>query len=170
MQLQYRFLKSTFVAASLALMLSGCSGGGGLLGTGLLDAKATVPQAINVPVGNALALPPDLQLAAPTQTSDAYQPNGAVAPIAAAPAAKSKIALAQPALKGSAGLYGGSPITAPTGDVFDQYGISKTKPDGSKKTVQELNEELRAAILKKRRQANPSYGTIGNVGEIFKDQ
>ena len=165
MQLQYRLLKTTFVAASLALMLAGCSSG-----SGLLSGKESVPQAINVPVGNSLALPPDLQLAAPTQTSDAYQPNGTVESVAAAPTAKSKIALAQPALKDSAALYGGSPTTAPTGDIFDQYNISKTKSDGSKKTVQELNEELRAAILKKRRQANPSYGTIGNFGAIFKDQ
>ncbi len=146
--------------ATLAMMLAGCSAG-----AGLLTGKENVPQASAVPVGNNLALPPDLQLAAPTQTTDAYQPNGNVAPISAPAAKPAKVALAKP---GAGSLYGAAPAAGTTGDIFDQYGISKFKADGSRKSGFELNEELSAAIKKKKRETNPSYGTIGNVGDLFK--
>jgi hypothetical protein len=73
--------KMIVIVAGLAL--AGCSNG-----SSLLNSKSNVPQANNIPVGNALAMPPDLQLAVPTQTSDNYEPNGPVAPIA--PAAQVK--------------------------------------------------------------------------------
>jgi hypothetical protein len=147
------------------LLLAGCSGA-----SGLLNGKETVPSATNVPVGNSLALPPDLQLAPPSGTSDAYQPNGQVASaVPAAPISPSrKLASASTA---SGNLYGGTPVTAAqAGDVFDQNGISKINPDGTKKTPLQLHDELEAAILKKKQQTNPSYGTVANIGAIFKDQ
>jgi len=159
-------LKSVLVFLSLSvLLLAGCSGA-----SSLLNGKDTVPSAANVPVGNTLALPPDLQLAPPSGTSDAYQPNGPVALAApAAPVAASQKLASAPTASGN--LYGGAPVAAvPPGDVFDQYGISKINPDGTKKTPLQLHDELEAAILKKKQQANPSYGTFANIGAIFKDQ
>ena len=160
MQLQYNLLKSTFVAASLALMLSGCSGGGGLLGTGLLDAKATVPQAINVPVGNALALPPDLQLAAPTQTSDAYRPNGYVEPITPGVDANGSRQAPQ-------NIYAYADSVEPTADNFAKYGVSRFRPNGKLKSLNEMKAELRQRVLAKKRLANGSYGTVGNLGNVI---
>ena len=138
----------------------------------MLDPKSAVPQAASVPVGNSLVLPPDLQLAAPTGTVDAYQPNGAVAsatptaPVTAAPAMK--VAATAPA---AGSLYGGTATpAAPAGDIYAQYGISKTNPDGSQKSAQQLHDELSAAIVKKKQQTDPNYGTFANIGSIFKDQ
>ena len=133
-----------------------------------------MPSATSVPVGNNLALPPDLQLAPPSATSDAYQPNGPVASAVPPAPVASRAKLAAASTTGAGGnLYGGTgtPVAAaPAGDIFDQYGISKFGPDGKKKSQQQLNEELTAAIRKKKQQTNPSYGTFANIGAIFKDQ
>lgn len=160
-----RHILEKAILVAVVAGLSGCSAG-----AGLLDTKAGVPVATNVPVGNALALPPDLQLTAPTQTTDAYQSNGVVAqasaPVSSKPS-KMKMASAEPGT-----LYGGAAPAAPAppADVFAQYGISKVNPDGTAKSIPKMNEELRAAIIKKKRETNPSYGTIGNIGAIFQDQ
>ena len=129
----------------------------------------SAPSAANVPVGNNLAMPPDLSLNAPAATADAYQPNGYVAPVAqpAAPAPAlqpTQVASVAP----SNNIYGGTsaPAAGSTGDVFDQAGISKVKPDGTKKTAYELNKELSAYYMAKKKAQNPNYGTIGNIGGL----
>ncbi len=133
-------------------------------------ARKAVPHAANVPVGNNLAIPPDLQLQPPSGTAvDAYQPNGSVAPVNPPLAAPTKMA-SLPASKSADGFYGSPGAAAanpPPQDIFAQYNISKTKPDGTLKTPVELNRELGAAIKKKRQEQNPKYGTIGNIGSIF---
>jgi hypothetical protein len=145
------------VLAGIGLWLGACS-----LGSSLLNSKGSAPQASNIQVGNNLALPPDLQLPAPGQTTDTYQPN----PIPAAP-----VASAIPARKVStAGLPPLATLPPAKQDIYDQYGISKLNADGTKKTPTILGNELRAAILKKKREANPGYGTIANIGNIFNDQ
>ena len=137
----------------LAVALAGCSGA-----SKLLDTKQMTPQG-TVATNNPLSLPPDLQLPAPgTATAAAYQ----------APPAVSSAPLQSTAP--ATNLYGSPAVAAkPIGDVFDQNGISKTKPDGTKKTAAELNAELSKILLAKKRQQNPSYGTIGNIGAIFSD-
>ena len=140
----------------LGLALAGCSTAGSLL-----DPKSQVPVAANVPTGNSLAMPPDLQLAVPTQTGDGYQSNG---PVAAAPVANP----GQPVKQ----LASTAPLTPPPvkQDIYAQYGISKTKSDGTPKELWKLQDELKAAILKKKRETNPGYGTITNIGAIFQDK
>jgi hypothetical protein len=137
-----------------AALLAGCS-------SNLLGGKSHVQQASNVPVGNELALPPDLQLRAPGASTTAYQPNPAPAPEAA-----------PPSLAEEGDVYGGGQVAAaqPSGDVYAQYGISKTKPDGTPKKDWELRAELKQAIQAKKRQENPNYGTFLNVGGLFKDE
>ena len=131
------------------IFLSGCSTAANLLG-----GDSPTAQAVRIPVGNELALPPDLALRAPTQTSDAYVPNGPVA---------NDVASVAPAPQTN--VYGAAkPL-----DNFAKYGISKTHPDGRAKTPQELSVELRAAILAEKRRTNPGYGTIRNIGAIFQD-
>ena len=138
------------IAAS-ALSLAGCSSG--LLGGGQ---SAPVAQQ-QIPVNNQLAMPPDLSLAAP---------GSGVAP---APTYRSA-SLAPPA---NNDVFGDAPPAAPRApavDVYEKYGISKLKPDGTKKNDNVLREELRQAVIAEKRKTNPNYGTIRNIGELFNDQ
>ncbi len=146
------------ILMSAALVLGGCTAA-----SSMLDSKSRVPQASQVNVGNPLAMPPDLSLAAPGQTSDAYQAN----PGSGETAQEAGLSSPPAAQKAST-----APVTplAPRKDIFDQYGISKIKDDGSAKTPDELKLELKAAILAKKRLTNPNYGTIRNIGAIFSDQ
>ena len=124
-------------------------------------------------MGNPLVLPPDLQLASPTATSDAYQPNGGAAPQPVVSVkTKAKTRLASNTGAAGANLYGNAatPASKTAPDIFEQYGISKVKADGTAKSPQQLRDELSAAILKKKRDKNPNYGTAANIGSIFKDQ
>jgi hypothetical protein len=149
--------KLAFVAATAAL-LAGCSMGG------LLSGKRGVPSDQNVQTGNQLAMPPDLSLASPgtgaapqvtaAETIDEGDvlDGGAAAP---APVRTRKDAALE--------------AQNPQGDIYEQYGISKLKPDGTKKEDWELREELRKAIIARKRQQNPGYGTIRNIGGLFSD-
>ena len=147
------FLKSIGIVW-LSASIAGCSSM-----SSLLDPKGGVPQASTVQTGNALAMPPDLQLPAPGQTTDAYQPNGAVA-------APAKIASAP--LQGAAD----APMApmAVKQDLYAEYGINKLDANGKPKDIWKLKAELKAAILKKKRETNPGYGTVANIGAIFSDQ
>jgi hypothetical protein len=138
--------------AIAAVTLGGCSTSGMMEKMGLGGGSSAPPQQ-TVQSGNPLAMPPDLQLKAPNAVADTYQPNTAKgAPVeqdvAAAPI---------------------DPAPAPTGDVYEQYGISKLKPDGSAKSTADLQKELKAAVLKRKRETNPNYGTFKNMGNIFSD-
>jgi hypothetical protein len=140
---------------ALGLILGGCSSSGVLSSLGMGSSSPT-PETNNIQVGNALAMPPDLRLRAPgTAPAPTYQPN-----VASAPAE-------------SNALYSsGAPAplaAAPKQDIYAQYGISKVKPDGTAKSHDELQAELKVAILKKKQQQQPGYGTIRNIGNIFSD-
>lgn len=147
------------LAMALAVALSGCSS--------LLNSKANVMPSNNVQVGNNLALPPDLALPAPGASAGAqsYQTASAEddsiygdASSGAKPAAPGQLTRGQQAALNQ------------QGDIYDQYGISKLKPDGTKKEEWELKAELKAAIRKRKQQQNPRYGTIFNMGNIWSDQ
>jgi hypothetical protein len=139
---------------ALALVLGGCSSASRLLGGG-----SSAPASSNIQVGNNLAMPPDLQLKAPSNApSDAYQPN-----TVGAGTAVQTTALNQPPAAPK-------PIAAaPKQDIYEQYNISKVKPDGTAKTPEELKKELKLAILKKKQETQPGYGTVRNIGNIFSD-
>jgi hypothetical protein len=150
-------VRTTTILVLAALVIAGCSNG-----SSLLNNKSNVPQASNIPVGNNLALPPDLQLATPTQTSDNYEPNGPVAPIAPAAQANQQAS--------NESLYDAGAVAPAKLDIYDQYGISKIGANGKPKKPDVLKAELKAAIIKKKRETNPNYGTIANIGSIFNDQ
>lgn len=155
-----RLIGVSLVAAGLM----GCSA------ANLLTGKSAVPQATSVPVGNQLALPPDLSLATPRQTTEAYVPNGPINDTTETQTA----ALSEPAT-GESSLYGGTvPSKKSTqpgtlDDTLERYGISKLKPDGTPKSSADINRELRAAIIAEKRRTNPGYGTVRNIGNIFSD-
>ena len=145
----------SIVLLGLAISLGACASA-----ANMLNSKSSVPQASNINIGNNLAMPPDLQLAVPGQTSDAYQPNvGTGTPDDGISdnglAATQKVAMA--------------PVV-PVQDVYEKYGVSKINTDGTAKSPDQLKKDLKAAILKKKRETNPSYGTIKNIGSIFGDQ
>jgi hypothetical protein len=137
------------VIVVVGLALAGCSSN--LLGGG--GSSAPVAEQ-SIPVGNQLALPPDLALRAPGPTSPTYRAN-------TAPAAT------------DASVYSdevsAAPARPPSNDPYEKYGISKVNPDGTKKTDGQLREELRVAVLKEKRKTNPNYGTVRNIGELFRD-
>ncbi len=136
-----------------ASLLAGCSTG--LLGGG--NNKMGGPTATQtVPVGNNLALPPDLSLPPPGQTADSYQPNKAQGD-----------SVDQP--YDSAALDPAPVAPAVKRDIYAENNISKVKPDGTEKSPTELSKELKAALLVKKRQQNPRYGTIFNIGSVFSD-
>ena len=142
---------------AMSLVLAGC-GASRLLGGMGLGSSDPAPQAPAVRTGNNLALPPDLQLRPPGTVTETYQPNPPPAPVQTARAEE--------------GLYAPVPATpAPLvrKDIYAEYGISKTKPDGTPKTDLELKAELKQAILKRKQETNPGYGTIRNLGSIFSD-
>jgi hypothetical protein len=138
-----------------AAMLSGCSAA-----RGLLSGKEGIPnEPQNIPVGNQLALPPDMALKAPSNTVDSYQPNTAAgAPVGDIYGDGTGV----PAATTASGL---PPLGK--GDIYQQYGISKVKPNGSKKSQLELHTELTAAIKARKAKAKPRNGTIFNAGELF---
>ncbi len=142
----------------LAVALAGCS-----MGSSMLNRD---PQPSNVQVNNNLDMPPDLQLPPPGQGAENYQPpvqnsNGN--------ALDAGIATQKPLKKMPVAAAPLPPAAVPQ-DIFAQNGISKVNADGTQKTPDQLRIELKAALLKKKQQTNPGYGTIRNIGNIFKDQ
>ncbi len=141
---------------AMSLVLAGCGASRLLNGMGLGNSNPA-PQAPAVRSGNNLALPPDLQLRPPGTVTETYQPNPA-------PAAPVETASAEE------GLYTPvAPAPVVKKDIYADYGISKTKPDGTPKPEYQLKAELKEAILKRKRETNPGYGTVRNIGNIFSD-
>jgi len=144
---------------AMSLVLAGCGGASRLLGGMGLGSSSPAPEAPVVRTGNNLALPPDLQLRPPGTVTETYQPS----PAPAAPVETASL---------DDGLYAPVPTTPPPAvkkDIYAEYGISKTKPDGTPKLEGDLRAELKQAILKRKRETQPGYGTISNIGNIFKD-
>ena len=162
-----------FIGLGAALILAGCSSA-----SSMLNSKSNLPQADRVPVGNNLAMPPDLQLAQPGRTYSGYQSNGYVQPIAQpvehpvsqvegfadpqAPAGQ------QAAVNlGPQNIYDNQVVNqAFPGDYYAKYGISRFKKNGKLKTLDELKRELTAAVIAKKRSTNPNYGTVANIGNL----
>ena len=148
------------LAATLILPLLTACGGSSLLGGGKPPADPYVAE------GQNLSMPPDLQLRAPSagevapvnQTSaDAIPDTGDLngEPLDEPAPVRKKTAAIAP--------------SQPQMDVYEKYGISKTKPDGTPKPQGDLQAELKAAQLAEKRRKNPNEGTIFNIGNIFKD-
>lgn len=150
-------IKMGLLILAAALSVSACSTSRSMLGLG--DSPAPARQA-TIQTNNPLALPPDLSLRKPGDTTATYQANQSTA-------------AALPPADGAEGdvLVSAAPVApaAPRKDVYAEYGISKTKPDGTPKDATELQKELKAAVRKRKQQENPNYGTIFNMGKVFED-
>lgn len=167
-------MKTAFgLALSLtaALAVAGCSETKmqDLLGSG----KSSTPDEAQVRVNRNLSMPPDLNLRPPSgETAEDGQPNTvATALPPAEPAADQAQPAPQPVQTAAATTTSTPPAQGepPKQDVYEKYGISKVGADGKPKTENQLYKELHAAQLAEKRKANPSYGTIWNMGDVFKD-
>jgi hypothetical protein len=157
--------------ACLAALIQGCS----LNSANNLFNSKTVPDESQIRTTQSLSMPPDLQLPPPSATvteedgqlANVSDANGTTVPPADATVAASpsdNAVTPQPVPK----VAGAAPAS-PADDIYARYGISKVKPDGTPKTQADLNTELRAAQLAEKRKTDPNYGTIFNIGDLFKD-
>lgn len=162
----------------------------GLMGVSLAGCGSTMRSYLEkdtpteqVAVRQDLTMPPDLRLPPPgttqappdpganrTQSSLAATPPGqplellpgsspAPAPRAAAPAAPAP-----------ATTVAAAPAASGPDAIYTNAGISVTNPDGTRKTDQQLRAELQAYYIAQKKAKNPSYGTVFNMGNIFKDE
>lgn len=138
---------NTVARLATLLMVSAALAGCGSAARSMLERDDSAVQASANPN---LAMPPDLRLPPPGSApppAASYTPP----PSAGAPAAPVD---PRP-------VYGD--------DIYAQAGISVNKPDGTRKSNQELREELRKYYIAQKRQQNPSYGTVFNMGGVFRD-
>lgn len=162
----------TVLLCLAGLSLAGCSN----TMRGYLE-KETPNQALNT--RQDLAMPPDLRLPPPGTTAAPPDPGGAAQASAAATQSASlstppttpvyaapKTAPA-PAVKTAATTT--EPASGPDA-IYTNAGISLTNPDGTRKSDQQLREELQAYYIGQKKAKNPSYGTFMNIGNIFKDE
>jgi hypothetical protein len=114
-------------------------------------------------------MPPDLRLPPPGTTTAMPDPGAinSTAALTAPPPAAAPAAPAAPATTGATAAA--APATGPD-SVYVNAGISLYNPDGTKKTDQQLRQELQAYYLAQKKAKNPSYGTVFNIGNIFKDE
>ncbi|QIG50113.1 hypothetical protein G5V57_21750 [Nordella sp. HKS 07] len=161
------------LSIAAALAVAGCSETKmqDLLGSG----KSAVPDETQVRTNRNLAMPPDLNLRPP---SGEVAEDGQLNTVAAAPPAEPAMDKAQPTPEPAPEPVKTAAATPPTAqgaeppkqDVYEKYGISKTGPDGKPKSENQLYKELHEAQLAEKRKANPNYGTIWNMGNVFKDE
>ena len=122
----------------------------------------------NASVRNDLTMPPDLRLPQPGTTAAAPDP-GAISnemALTEPPPPPARTASAAP----GAPAAPVSPGTTAADSIYTQAGISLYKPDGTKKSDTELREELQAYYVAQKKAKNPKYGTVFNIGNIFKDE
>lgn len=161
------WMKSSGVTVLLGLTAFALTGCGATMRNYLERDTPNQTQAAAAPMRQDLTMPPDLRLPPPGTTAALPDP-GAVntqaalttpPPATTAPAAKSATAAAVPA----------APANGPD-SVYTNAGISLYNPDGTKKTDQQLRQELQAYYIAQKKAKNPNYGTVFNMGNIFKDE
>ncbi len=121
-----------------------------------------------------LSVPPDMMLRPPSDAGKPSAPPGGDAPGSlAAPRdglsapVRTAAATPPPAAAGNVDANG-RPVSS-IDKVYIKHGINVYKPDGTHKTTVELNRELAEKIKEEKRRKNPRYGTIFNIGSLFRD-
>ena len=162
-----------------ATLLAGCSE---TRVQNLLGSNKASDDEVQVPQGQSLAMPPDLELRPPAGGGNGDSTESSVAAHTPPPAQPTDIEAAPAEVESastgqSAETAMAAPqqpqvqqtAQAPKQDLYERYGISKTNPDGTPKTEKQLHLALREAQLAEKRKANPNYGTIWNIGNVFSD-
>ena len=107
---------------------------------------ASAPRPVEQPVSGDLQQPQDIGLSPPDQP--------------ATPPAQAQPQQPQPQQLADAGE---------PHDIYAQWGVSRHHPDGTEKSQLELNEEMRRKRDEVKRQEDPNYGTIWNLGSVWSD-
>jgi hypothetical protein len=174
-------LTSIAALAAIAILAQGCGSSSRM--ADLIGTSKAAPDETQIRTTQSLSMPPDLSL--PPPSAEVAEEDGQPASVSTAartappPDATTaatagdtgvdEVAMADPApVPQAPATTAAAPVSDPM-DPYARYGISKTKPDGTPKTEGELVNELRAAKLAEKRRENPNYGTIFNVGDLFKD-
>lgn len=122
----------------------------------------TMPPDLRLPPPGTTTAPPDPGVAAAAPaTQSASLASPPLAPVAAAPKA------AAPAVKTAAVT---TEAASGPDAIYTNAGISVFNPDGTRKSDQQLREELQAYYIAQKKARNPNYGTFMNIGNIFKDE
>jgi hypothetical protein len=181
-------MKGTTLSLAVLLALGACTE---TQFSDTLGVGKSAPDESQIRVNQALSMPPDLQLKAPTgEISEYGTPNKAAAvttkprAVSAAPDDVAEVATDEPVMTAStepvappkpvktaaaAATATSTDVPPPPtiDDAYARYGISKTYPNGKPKPVGVLNDELRKAEAAAKRAADPKYGTIWNMGDMF---
>lgn len=159
------WMKSSGVTVLLGLAAFALTGCGATM-RNYLERDTPQQTAGAAPMRQDLTMPPDLRLPEPGTTAALPDPGAvnaeaalAAPPAAAVSAPKATTAAAVPA----------TPANGPD-SVYTNAGISLYNPDGTKKTDQQLRNELQAYYIAQKKAKNPNYGTVFNIGNIFKDE
>jgi hypothetical protein len=158
-------------------VVAGCSE------TGFQDfigAGKYAPDETQVAVNQPLSVPPDLQLRPPSDepqqvasaprpieqpaSGDLQQPQDlGMSPQDRPPHRRPK-PRRSPAAAAQQQANAGEPQ-----DIYARWGVSRHHPDGREKSQLELNEEMRRKRDEVKRQEDPNYGTIWNLGSVWSD-
>jgi hypothetical protein len=144
----------------------------------VIGAGKYTPDETQVTVNQPLSVPPDLQLRPPSNepqqvasapapieqpaSGDLQQPQDLALSPQDQPVAAQVQPQPQPQPQQQANA--GEPQ-----DIYAQWGVSRNHPDGREKSQLELNEEMRAKRDEAKRQQDPNYGTIWNLGSVWSD-
>ncbi len=159
----------TVLLGVTAISLSGC-------GSTMRDYLEKDTPAQNTAMRGDLTLPPDLRLPPPGTTAPAPDPGAMNSQAAlAAPAPPPPAAATAPA---QVAIAPAQVATAPASSanpndpdsMYTQAGIPVYKADGTRKTDAELRKELQEYYIAQKKAKNPKYGTVFNIGNIFKDE
>ena len=114
-----------------------------------------------------LTMPPDLRLPPPGTTAPAPDPGAARAMTSSAALTAPPAETAAPKAPAAA-----APAVASNSPdaVYINAGISVTNPDGTRKSDAQLRKELQQYYIAQKKANNPNYGTVFNIGNIFKDE
>ncbi|WP_421695622.1 hypothetical protein [Aestuariivirga sp.] len=155
------------------LSLSGC----GSTMRGYLEKDTPTEQ---VAVRQDLTMPPDLRLPPPGTTAAAPDPGAlstqnslsAAPPAAPLTVIPGNTPAAAPRAVTPAPVTTATTTAAASGPdaIYVNAGISVTNPDGTRKSDQQLRAELQAYYIAQKKAKNPNYGSVFNMGNIFKDE
>ncbi len=173
--LGYRMRTSLTTTALLAsLLVGGCSE------TSFMDTLGVgkqTPDERLVSTNPPLTVPPDMQLRPPSGTQTARQAQAAVPArtlanppaYGSAPAAPARTTAAAPTSPAADNVDAQGRSISSYDKIYIKHGIDVYNPDGTHKKTVELNRELAERIKAEKKAKNPNYGTIFNIGNIFKD-
>ena len=130
----------------------------------------SAPDETKVRTVQPLSVPPDLELRPPSSTNVASA-NGAGRPAdsgLAMPPASGSPAPGAPATTAASTPAPGQKAESGFYDIYRKHGIAIYRPDGTRKKIAELNRELAEKLKEEKRRKNPNYGTIFNMGSVWK--